>query len=188
MSLDSRTALSWSAWLLAGVAAAGCASTPDPVPTRGPKSLAGVQARCAADAAPVDLGAGGDVRVVELWATWCAPCVKALPLWNALAHTENVSILAVSIDDERQAPLEFARKHDIDLPILWDPFGQRLAQAVPLGGVVPTTLVVDCAGNVRHMHEGFPGPEVIDQVAAEVRELRRESTCTAGAELARCAP
>jgi thiol-disulfide isomerase/thioredoxin len=168
--------------------AAGCASTPEPAPARAGKSLAGVEAKCASDGAPFDLGAGGDVRLVELWATWCAPCVKALPLWNELARAEDLAILAVSIDDEREAPLAFAKKLGLDLPILWDPFGQRIGAAVPLGGVVPTTLVLDCEGNVRHTHEGFQGPQVVEQVAAQVRELRRESTCKPQAELAVCAP
>lgn len=178
---------------LAVLAAAGCASTPDPAPARpelaqARQPLAEVEVKCAATGAPEAIGSPGDVQVIELWATWCAPCVKALPQWDALARRERIPILAVSIDDEREAPVRFAREHGIELPILWDPLGQRIAGAVPLGGVVPTTLVVDCAGKVRHKHEGFQGPEVVERVAAEVRELRRESTCKAPAELPRCAP
>ncbi len=174
------------------VAGSGCASTQPAtaaaaIESAGP-SLAGTEVRCASTGDRTALGAPGSVQVVELWATWCAPCVKALPLWSRLAEEKGIEILAVSIDDERQAPLDFARKHGISLPVLWDPFAQQISTAVPLSGVVPATLVVDCEGLVRHVHEGFAGPQVIDEVAAEVEKLRGESSCKAEAPLARCAP
>lgn len=174
---------------------AGCAGTQDAGVKRAASKasleatgrLGGLQLACAAGDEQVTLG-GGDVQVVELWATWCQPCIKALPLWAELARTEAVDILAVSIDDEREAPLRFADKHGIDLPILWDPFGQRVADAVPLGGVVPTTLVVDCTGTVRHVHEGFGSAQVVDDVAAQVRALRQEAACVQPARPVRCTP
>ncbi len=165
-----------------------CASTPEAAPERSHPSLTGQQAICAESGEREPLAVAGDVQVVELWATWCAPCVKALPLWSALATKERLQILAVSIDDERMAPVEFARVHGIELPILWDPFGREISAAVPLGGVVPTTLVVDCEGRVRHVHEGFNGPGDVEEIAAEVRVLRKESSCSGAQPLARCAP
>ncbi len=160
--------------------AGACASTPT-----APESTDLVLRCGAAGDEQVTLG-GGDVQVVELWATWCQPCIKALPLWAELAQRDAVDILAVSIDDEREAPLRFADKHGIDLPILWDPYGQRIAEAVTLGGVVPTTLVVDCAGRVRHVHEGFGSAQVVDEVAAQVRALRLETACVEQALPERC--
>ena len=165
---------------------AACAGTPEKKQAE-PALVGGVELTCAAGDERVALG-GGAVQIVELWATWCQPCVKALPLWAELARKESIDILAVSIDDEREAPLRFAAKHGIDLPILWDPFGQQLSTAVPMGGVVPTTLVVDCAGEVRHVHEGFGSEKVVDDVFAQVRALREEPACVQQARPSRCTP
>jgi thiol-disulfide isomerase/thioredoxin len=41
-----------------------------------------------------------DIQVINFWATWCGPCVKELPLFNALAarQDEGVKITLVSVD------------------------------------------------------------------------------------------
>jgi len=150
-------------------------------------TVSGAVLRCAASDEVVELG-GGRVQVVELWATWCQPCIRALPLWDELGRTTGTEILAVSIDDEREAPVAFARKHGIGLPILWDPFARTLSRSVELPGVVPTTLVVGCDGTVRHVHRGFDDGKVVAAVAEQVRALRAESTCTGAPALAPCAP
>lgn len=44
----------------------------------------------------------GKVLVVDVWATWCAPCMKKRPAFEKLAHDmkdENVVFVAISIDD-----------------------------------------------------------------------------------------
>ena len=42
---------------------------------------------------------GEQVQVINFWATWCAPCVKELPLFEKLqAERADVSVSLVSID------------------------------------------------------------------------------------------
>jgi thiol-disulfide isomerase/thioredoxin len=42
---------------------------------------------------------GPEIRVVNFWATWCAPCVKELPLFEALSENrKDVDVLLVSLD------------------------------------------------------------------------------------------
>lgn len=41
----------------------------------------------------------GQVKVINFWATWCAPCVKELPYFEKLNHdNKNVQVLLVSMD------------------------------------------------------------------------------------------
>ncbi len=91
----------------------------------------------------------GHVLVVNLWATWCGPCVDELPTFAALAVKIRPFaglILPISIDIEgAQAVRPFFALHGIaDLPILLDPDGRDLGRLDTEG--VPTTLIIDPAG------------------------------------------
>jgi len=45
------------------------------------------------------INASGSIKVVNFWATWCAPCVKELPYFEKLNHeNKTVDVLLVSMD------------------------------------------------------------------------------------------
>ncbi len=54
----------------------------------------------------------GKIILVHFWASWCAPCVKEFPALINLAaqHADKITILAVSVDNKKQAIKEFIRK------------------------------------------------------------------------------
>jgi len=64
------------------------------------------------------------VHVVNFWATWCAPCVKELPHFEALNKnygSKNVEVLLVSLDFPKQYDKKlkpFIIKHDLQSKIL----------------------------------------------------------------------
>ena len=106
-----------------------------------------------ADAAgrPLDLEAfAGQVVLVNLWATWCAPCIRELPALEALSldlADEGFRLLAISIDrgglDTVQPFLD-----RLDLPGIepyLDPSG-RIPPAFKAPGL-PTTALIDRQGN-----------------------------------------
>ena len=69
-----------------------------------------------ADGRPVNLAAlPGELVVVNLWATWCAPCVIEMPTLAALqkAHPGQVTVAAVSLDRVGDIPKAkaFLAKH-----------------------------------------------------------------------------
>lgn len=48
----------------------------------------------------------GKVVVLEFWATWCAPCIAAIPHLNALAETTGPDVVFISITDEERGRIE----------------------------------------------------------------------------------
>jgi thiol-disulfide isomerase/thioredoxin len=115
----------------------------------------------------------GHGMVVNLWATWCAPCVAELPALSALSHAlapQDIAVLPLSSDrGGAKAVQAFFAAHDVSgLPILLDPKGAA-AEAWGVDGI-PTTVIIDRHGMVRARLEGaadWSAPEA----AALVRRL-----------------
>ncbi len=99
--------------------------------------------------------------LVDFWATWCKPCLKALPELDAL-HTElgerGLSVLAINEDGPRNASKvkPFMQTNGYSFPVLLDL--NREAQRRMQVATLPTTLLLDAEGNVLHTSFGYdPG-------------------------------
>ncbi len=120
-----------------------------PVPAFG-FTLADGTARTLADYA-------GQGVVLNLWATWCAPCVAEMPALDELSRnvaSDRIAVLALS-SDRGGAPVveRFYREHGIgSLAVLLDPRGEA-TRALGARGL-PTTLVLDRSGAERARLEG----------------------------------
>jgi len=93
----------------------------------------------------------GHVLVVNLWATWCGPCVDEIPTLAALAaqiQPLGGLVLPISIDtDGAQAVQPFYAMHNItNLPVLLDPDGNNLDLLNTDG--VPVTLIINAKGKL----------------------------------------
>ena len=91
----------------------------------------------------------GKVVVVSFWASWCAPCRRELPQLEQLHRRiveQGGSVLAISIDEDRENVKHFALKHALHLPIAHDgPNG--LVRQLDLRHI-PLTLVLDRNGRI----------------------------------------
>ena len=98
----------------------------------------------------------GKVVVLNVWATWCGPCVREMPQLQALHEklaSEGVEVLGVSVDYGDDAPVTaFVKRFDLTFPILRDPSGDiQIAYAT---NGLPTTFIIDRSGRIRRREVG----------------------------------
>jgi thiol-disulfide isomerase/thioredoxin len=117
----------------------------------------------------------GKVRVVDFWASWCEPCKDQLPFLDRLAREHagrGLAVYAVAFDEDRAQVEAFLARTPVSFPVLWDRGGERHADAFGVTRL-PTTLLVDRAGQVRSVHLGFDAAEG-ERLEAEVERLLSE--------------
>ena len=112
--------------------------------------------------APVDGGApigpatfAGKVLIVDFWATWCAPCRQSFPVYQKLVDEFDgkLAVIGVSVDDSADGIGKFKHETGVKFPLVWD-MGQAVAGAYK-PGTMPTSFLIDRAGIVHAIHEGF---------------------------------
>jgi thiol-disulfide isomerase/thioredoxin len=99
----------------------------------------------------------GHALVVNIWATWCGPCVVEIPSLAALAARLKASgalVLPISIDLSGAAAVRpFYASHGIrTLPVLLDPNGDNLRVLNTDG--VPVTIIINANGQMVARLEG----------------------------------
>lgn len=96
----------------------------------------------------------GQVVVVNVWATWCPPCVVETPGFVELQaeFAGDVQFLGLSADESEADVRAFAERHGINYPLL---IGSNRAGAGYRVPVFPTTFLIDKDGRVRFRHEGL---------------------------------
>ena len=99
----------------------------------------------------------GHGMVVNMWATWCVPCVAEMPSLEALSKAlapQDIAVLPLSSDrGGADAVAAWYQQHGISgLPVLLDPKG-AMARAFNARGI-PTTVVINANGQVVARLEG----------------------------------
>jgi peroxiredoxin len=113
----------------------------------------------------------GNVVLVNVWATWCPPCVYEMPSMEKLHQqfkSEKFKILAVSIDSlGAKAVAPFMKKHNLTFQALIDPAG-TIRTAYGINGI-PQSFIIDKQG---HTIKKIIGP--IDWATPEIFRYFRD--------------
>lgn len=116
----------------------------------------------------------GRVVVLSFWASWCLPCRVEMPALESLhrRHAEHGLVVLGLVTDghDEDGVRGFLAEEGITFPIAEPPPGLRPA----LGGVdrLPTTVIIDRRGVIRHRVEGLFAPPALD---GAIRRLLAES-------------
>jgi thiol-disulfide isomerase/thioredoxin len=165
---------------------AGCSKGVEPLPPREGAPLAQARASAPLPQAPAsaklpslavaDLGGRlsttdslrGRILVLNVWATWCAPCRREMPSLDQLHRELDPSrylVAGIAVDDDPILVREYLAQQRLGFANFVAVRRSDVLDALALRGI-PATLVVAADGTVLHR---ISGPR--DWSSAEVREM-----------------
>ncbi len=125
--------------------------------------------------------ARGEVLVLNVWGSWCAPCVAEAPelqqVWSEFdAADAPVQFMGINFREDPARGAAFEKKAGITYPSLTDESGVLILELQGKAPTVPTTLVLDRDGRIASR---VNGPVSASTLRALVEDAVAESSPTA---------
>ena len=98
----------------------------------------------------------GKAVFLNIWATWCPPCIAEMPsiqaLYNDVKENPNVAFVLVSMDEDFEKAKAFMEQRESDLPIY---HYRTKAPGTYQSTVIPTTYVISADGKLALEKRGL---------------------------------
>lgn len=128
----------------------------------GPHPLVGEQApdftlnRLNGDAVRLSEESKDSVVILDFWATWCGPCIEAIPVLIDVAEEFNhrgVKLFGVNQEEAAEVIEKFMKRRKLDFEVLLDPEG-AVGDLYEVDGI-PQTVIIGKDGVIQVVHTGF---------------------------------
>lgn len=113
---------------------------------------------------------GQGPRLVNLFASWCIPCIAEAPVLLALRE-QGVAIDAIAIRDAPADVAEFLSKHGDPFQRIGSDMRSQVQMSLGSSGV-PESFVVDGSGIIRYQHIGPLTDADVPTLMAELEKAR----------------
>jgi len=120
--------------VLAALVLSGCSSEGTGTKQEEPDRLPAVRLAPLSSGAGVDLASLRGPTVINLWASWCVPCLRELPLYQAYAekYARKVDVVGIAFQETSVAKAKkLATDTGVEYPLYVDPDGKLRAIGLP---------------------------------------------------------
>ena len=106
----------------------------------------------------------GKVVILDFWATWCGPCLQAMPQVERVAdefRDRGVQLIAVNLQEEPKQISSMLERHKLQPTVALDRDGAVAEKYA--ANAIPQTVIIDRDGTVARLYVGG-GPHLGDQL------------------------
>ena len=97
----------------------------------------------------------GKVVFINIWATWCGPCVSEMPDIQRLQDTySDLKVLGVSVDDSASTARNFAQKNGYTYTMAMDDNNYTVTWKIFPSNYIPNSIFIDPNGVVTYLNYG----------------------------------
>lgn len=113
---------------------------------------------------------GGSPRLLNIWASWCLPCIAEAPQLEALKD-QGVEIIGIAIRDRPEDVANFLSRYGNPYTRIGSDRISEVQLAIGSSGV-PETFVIDGGGVIRYQHIGDIREDDVPVLLAELEKAR----------------
>jgi cytochrome c biogenesis protein CcmG/thiol:disulfide interchange protein DsbE len=114
--------------------------------------------------------ADGKVHLVNIFASWCVPCIAEAPVLGRL-KARGITIDGIAIRDRPEDVADFLKSNGDPYERIGSDMRSSVQMALGSSGV-PESFVVDGRGIIRYQHVGPVMPQDMDRVLAELEKAK----------------
>jgi len=92
-----------------------------------------------------------DLTLVNIWATWCGPCIEEMPALEAIYEEGEIGVVGIAVESEKQETAELAAEITAELGVTYPnlrPTQEMIQDFLADAAYLPTTIFVDSDGKV----------------------------------------
>jgi thiol-disulfide isomerase/thioredoxin len=118
---------------------------------------------------------GDKLTVIDFWATWCKPCIKAIPELNVVYENykeKGVAFISINCDGPRSIAkaVPMGKSLKIEYPLLLD-INSDVKNQLNLTAF-PTLIIVNAEDKIVYIHEGYANSYSEEVIAAIEKQLK----------------
>uniref|UniRef100_A0AAU6WQ52 TlpA disulfide reductase family protein n=1 Tax=Chryseobacterium endophyticum TaxID=1854762 RepID=A0AAU6WQ52_9FLAO len=113
----------------------------------------------------------GKYVVIDLWATWCAPCKQIRPVFearnNQYRYYSNIQFISVSVDENQSKWKNYLKTKPSDIPQFWLENAEKVLSMYKIQSI-PRFIIIDPEGKIFNLNTPFPDEdnfvEILDKL------------------------